>query len=308
MSDATALTKAREMGLAAYTAASNPFTQDAQKEGVTDGFWLRMNGQTGVWLCNLPQQPELAPGTELVMDIFRSEKVWLGFDNKNKLFTGPKVSVISGQNLPEPPPTANVEWTKHYRIPVATTDGGRQLLMTCKANNPYREVLKLVKRYGELFMKFVDPTGKPVPPFPHAYKLPVVKIGSVSYDMVGKVKKVVPNKDTGVDEVVEVDQALKPWREVFTITDDDKDWISQKEMNEILAEAAPVPAAAGASAEAESPQIAASQNAADYVDTTPKPETKAIEAEIIPPGVKAPTAEVSSFRRNRAGQTGVRTA
>lgn len=304
MTDANALTKAKEMGLVAFTASNNPFTQDAQKEGVTDGFWLRMNGQTGVWLCNLPNQPELEAGTELVMDIFRAEKVWLGFDNKNKLYTGPKVSVLSGRELPDPPPTPNVEWTLHRRIPVATTDGGRQLLMTCKANNPYREVLKLSKRYGELFMKFVDPTGKPVAPFPHAYKLPVVKIASVSYDMIGKVKKVVPNKETGVDEVIEVDQALKPWREVFTITDDEKDWISQQEMNEILAAAgADVPAQT-----AQEPTPVESKNAADYVDTTPKAETKVVEAEIIPPAAKAASGEVSSFRRNRAGQAGVRTA
>lgn len=308
MSDVTALTKAKEMGLQAFTAVNNPFLADAKKEGVTDGFWLRMNGKTGVWLCNLPNQNEIEPGTELVFDIFHAEKLWQGFDTNNKLFNGPKVTILSGRELPDPPPTPNVTWKKHVRIMVATTDGGRQMSMICKADNPYREVLKLVKRYGELFTKFPDATSK------SGFRSPVVKISSVSYDMTAKIKKVVPNKATGVDEMVEVEQKLTNFREVFTITDNLDDWITQAEMENILV------AAGNAPAEAAVEQIAAeeSKNAADYVDTTPKAdkpatvtvavESKVVEAEIIPPAAKAPTPEVSSFRRNRAGQTGIRTA
>lgn len=235
---------ARSGGLATISAKNNPFLKRTQQEGVTDGFWVRMNGKTGVWLTNLPNMAELAPNTELVFDVWNAEMIWQGFDKNSKLHNGPKVKIVTGDELPEPPPIPNVQWKKHIKINVALPDSGKQLTMICKADNPYREIWKLVKRYGELLTKYPDANS------PTGYMMPVVAIDSKSYDMNAKEKKVQVNKETGKEEIVEVEQKITNYREVFDIVDDPKHWITVEEMNEIkaangvedAAPAAPAPA------------------------------------------------------------------
>lgn len=296
----TALEQARTGGLAVFTEKSNPWLTDAKNEGVTDGFWLRMNGSTGIWLSNLPDHPELEQGTELVFDLYHAENIWQGFDPESKLHTGPKASIVSGLPLADPQPKPGVKWKKQVRVMVATTDGGQQLMLTCKGDNPYREIRKLVKRFGQLVSHHPDPGSKT------GYKLPIVKIESESYEMMATERKAVIDEETGKEVIRDVKTKVFPFREKFTITDDDKDWISQAQMEEILGAAdvenagEPAPVDKQIAAKTKDEETPWADADADAV-----PDKAALRGEVIPP--TKPTGE-SSFRRHRAGQTGVRSS
>lgn len=306
MSTSQALAAAKAGGLAALTPTNNAFTQYAKREGVTDGFWLRMNGKTGKWLCNLPNQDELPGGTELVFNIWNSEVIWQGFDKDNKLHTGPKVKILSGEALPAHPGTPGVTWKENIRVMVSTTDGGKQMALICKADNAYRPIKKLVKRYGELFTRMADAGSST------GYRMPVVKISSEAYDMKVKVPVKQVNPATGKEEFVEQEQKITNFREVFKISDDPQDWITEAEMNAI-AEAAGEEAAAAAAAETvvaadgqkESVAAIAEKDSPPWVDDSKGPVE---EAQVVEATAQAPAAgSDGGFRRLRAGQTGVRT-
>lgn len=288
MTESTALAAARTGGFAAVvSAANNAFVNAAKKEGVTDGFWLRMNGKTGAWLTNLPGVTELDAGTKLVFDIWHAEQIWQGFDSNNKLYNGPKVTLVSGADLPDPPPTPGVKWKKHIRVMVATPSDGKQMALTCKADNPYREIWKLVKRYGELLVRFPDAGSKT------GYMRPIIEIDSKSYDMMAKVETVVTDKATGAKSIVEEEQKITNYREVFKVTDDANDWISEADMSQILEDANL------AEEEAKlTPPV-------DKTVTIAAQEQQQSVQEIIPPAAKAGGA--ADFRRARAGQVGIRT-
>lgn len=318
---ALAVQAARSGGLAAFTGANNPFTKAAKKEGVSDGLYLRMNGKTGAWLTNAPGMTELEPETELVFDLYNCAQAWQGFDKDNKLHNGPSATIASGAELPDHPDTPGVKWGRIIKVMTAPTDGGKQMLLTCKANNQYREIWKLVKKYGELLTRYPDPTS------PNGYMSPIVKLSSRSYEMPVKEEKVRTNPQTGAREIYIDETKVKNFSEILEIVD----WITTAEMEQQIAAngdanddapvavgapAAQLPAAgaggtgpvggaqqsAPVTAAAAEPVAAAPQPAIQTVAATV--EGKEVVGEVLPPPA-GPTAAAPGFRRGRAG---VRTA
>lgn len=273
----TALAQAKTGGLAAFTATSNPFLKATDKVGVSDGLFLRLNGKTGKFVSNYPDMSEFEPGTELVFDLYNATLLWQGFDNDNKPFNGPAVTLISGADLPPHQELTGVKWTKQMRVMVALTDGGKQMSFTAKADTPFRSIWRLVKKYGEQLTRFPDPSSKT------GYMSPVVRIDSEEKKTKKMEEKVRMNPQTGQREIYEEEVAVQYFVDKFEVTG----WITQKEMEEVLESQAAAVADAG-------PADVAAQVSAPAADQAAPQGT----VEIIPPAAGAQ----GGFRRNRVGQ------
>lgn len=315
MSDpSNALTTAKQGGLTAFSAQNNPFLTATKNEGVDDGLYTRLNGKTGKWDTNYPGLDEFPAGTELIFDLWNADLAYIAFDASNKPQRSKKVSVKSGAAMPAPPFIPGIDpdkWKKQMIITVAAPDTGKTIVLSGKADLPYRNVWKLMQKFGELVFTQPDPGSAT------GYMKPVVRIGMLEKNENKPAKKVVTNKETGVEEVVSVMEPRQYFLETYEIIG----WISEKEMNEIMAEngiapgAAPAPAAVAQDDppfEPDPPKVTAQPNggaaqggAASGGGTSGPGGSVPLQGEIInpPPGV-APT-----FRRNRVGGApGVRTA
>jgi hypothetical protein len=221
----TALARASAGGLAAFASGVNPFLARPKEEGVTEGAFLRMNGKTGEYIGS--NDTKLDHGTQLAFDLWNSVEAWQGFDSDNKLHRGPEAKFRDGVPLAEPDRSnPKIKWAKVFKIQVRTLDGSPALTYTAKADKPTREIWKLIKRYGEQMGRQVDEAGK--------YMIPVIEIGARSYEFMAKEKKVVKNPQTGVEEIVEVEQKIKNFSEQFPIVG----WVTEAEMDQIVAAAA----------------------------------------------------------------------
>lgn len=305
----TALTQAAAGGLAAFAGPNNPFLVAANKVGVTDGGFLRINGKTGEYITG--DQKTLQPGTELVFLMQGCKLAWQAFDSDNKLHKGPEVSIISGQALPPHqavPGVPDTKWMQVIKVLVAPTDTGKQMTLTCKANNQYREIWRLVKSYGEQVGRFPDGEG--------GYRSPIVEINARGYDMKVKEKKVHPT----TNEIFEEEMTIKNYSEVFKIVG----WITDAEMAQIKADA---DAAAGVGADATgngaaaaqlSAPVAAASPTVNAAAATPVAAVAATTQTAAPAAAVAPTAQAAgaplqgevippaagaqpSFRRGRVG-------
>lgn len=200
--------------MATFDAGSNPFLNRAKAENVTDGTYLRFNGNEGRYISN---DTEVEVDSELICDLYNCRLGWQGFDNDNKPYRGDEVSLISGAELPEPDRTnEDVRWSKVVKFAVMTVDG-KDLLYTSKADKPTREVWKLIKKYGAEMMRNVDEHNR--------YKVPVVKFSARSFQINvdveenGKTRKVKTTK----------------YAEAFTIVG----WLSQDEVAALVIGEAP---------------------------------------------------------------------
>lgn len=301
MSTSVALAAAKSGGLAAFSEGLKNLQNTVKAEGVDDGLFARMNGKSGIWETNYPGTTSFPNGSEFVFNMFGATVVHMGFDDNKKVYFSPKqpVAVSSGQNLPDPENIPAVtRWTKMMRVNVAPGDTGKQIMLSGKADKPFRNIWKLLQQYGQQAVMNPDPGSST------GYKMPIVKIGSKELEAKIPEKKVVVNQQTGKEEVVSVITNVQYFVETYEITS----WITEAEMQEIM-EANGVEAAAAAAGPA-------------AVDTVIKADVHAEvkgqveEAQVIevipptkanpPPGV-APSGAGGSFQRMRAGQTGVRT-
>lgn len=288
MTQSTALTAARAGGLAVFANGVNPFLSRPKEEGVNEGAFLRMDGRTGEYKGS--NDIKIDHGTQMVFDLFNAIEAWQGFDKQSKLVKGPEAKFKDGLPCGMPDETLEgVKWQKIFRFQVRTLDGSPPMTYTAKADKPTREIWKLIKRYGEQMSRNVDAEGK--------FMLPLIEIGASPFSFDTKEKKVVPNKKTGQDEIVEEDVKVTVYFEKFPIIG----WISEAEIDEMTAAAAEadVDAVVGEVVQESAP---APQQVAAPAPAPAPAEIVVPAAELKPaPAAAKPVGAAARFSQNRAG-------
>lgn len=292
----TALTVAQQGGLAAFANGGvNAFKAFADREQVSDGQFLRMNGNTGEYLDG--GGAALEPGTRMVFNIWEAVYTWQGFDGNNRPYRGPTVKINSGARLDDPvdPPgkEKQIRWTKMITVPVAFEDGSEEFIFSAKADFPSRPMMKIIKKYGDLGMRYPDPKH------PSGARSPIVTLNSVGRD--------VEFEERGIKQ-----KSFK-YKEVLEIVG----WMSVDEMNAAkngealpapqaapaqLAAPAPAPVAQAAPAPAPAPAPVATVQAAPQQATVQ--QVAPAQVQVIPPAPQAapagaPAAPGSRFRSGR---------
>lgn len=300
MSTANALATAKSGGLAAFSDGLKNIQNTVKAEGVDDGLFARMNGKTGIWETNYPGTTTFPNGSEFVFNMYLASVIHMGFDDNKKVYFSPKkpVGVASGQVLPDPEPlppgSPPVRWTKSMRVMIAPGDTGKQIVLSAKADRPFRSIWKLMQQYGQLAVTQPDPGSST------GYKMPIVAIGSEEKFSKVPEKKVVVNQTTGKEEVVSVMVNAQYFVDTYKIVG----WITEAEMTEIM-EANGITATS-----AEEPAAVDTVIKADaHAEVKAQAQVEVEEAEIIlPPKTQAvPGGAGGSFQRHRAGATGIRT-
>lgn len=255
--------------LAVYKDGNNPFTQQARAEGVSDGVYVRFNGNSGEYIVTGSNDITLRHGDQLAFLMYHIKLAWLGFNSDNKPFRGPEVSLVTGAALPDPDPADfpdDIRWNKVALVTVRLLDGSPQMILSAKAEKPTRPIWRLIKEFGEKMGKNVDPvTGQ--------NKIPIVEIGGRSFQI--DVEEEVNGK--------KVKMKATKWGDTYKIVD----WATEAEMAEAI--------------EANAVEADARQDAADEAQQAQQ------EQEIIPPPPVKPAAkpaapDANRFRAGRAGQ------
>lgn len=176
------VTQARNAGLSDIAEGAmiisdnnNAFTQHANAAGVSDGVYGRFNGNNGDFIVQGADGLSIEPENVLAFNIFHAKQLWLGFTEDNKPVRGPEVMMATGKRLPDwkdDPELAareDVRWTQMIVLPVRHLDGSPQIMLSCKADNQYRGIWKLIKAYGASVAKHKDEKGQ--------NKIPLVQVG-----------------------------------------------------------------------------------------------------------------------------------
>ncbi len=198
MTESTAVATTNPVGnLMAFAGGTNPFLQHAKSEGVSDGLYMRHNGNTGKFIIG---DEEIEGGT-FYFDVMGARLAWLGFDPNNKPVNGPEVKMLDGVALQDPPKVPGVKWIKQIKLTITDPESGKDIVLSCKAEKPNRAIWKLIKAYGETVGRHPDGTG---------FQVPLVQAGSRSFEMDIKEKQ-----DDGTERTMRV----KKYSETFEIVD-----------------------------------------------------------------------------------------
>lgn len=196
----TAVAVAQSGGLAAFANGGvNPFKQFADREQVSDGNYLRLNGNTGEYLD--AGGAALEPGTRMVFNLWEAVYTWQGFDGNNRPYRGPTVKINSGARLDDPvdPPgkEKQIRWTRLITVPVTFEDGSEEFIFSGKADFPSRPMMKIIKKYGDTAMRHPDPQH------PSGAMLPIITLNSTPFEAQFE-EKGIQMKTTKYREVLEL--------------------------------------------------------------------------------------------------------
>lgn len=204
-------------GALAVTSKNNAFTQAAKREGVSDGVFVRFNGNSGEFLVTGADDISLEHGMQLAFLMSEVRIGWLGFDENNRPYRGPEARVADGSHLPALEDFENrpeflgksLRWNKVITVPVRLIDGsGPQMVLSTKGDKPTRPGWRLINSYGQLMARHIDDEGK--------NKIPVVEIGGRSFQID------VEEEQNGR----KVKMKATKWGDTYAI----KDWISEAEL------------------------------------------------------------------------------
>jgi hypothetical protein len=159
--------------LAAFNGGGNPFTQAAEDLGVSEGVYLKFNGNTGEYTFGADQE-ELPEGTQLVaiMDsIARGFICW----NDSEVIDEVMVSILDGNPPKESELTDHAPytgdddgWSEQIRIVFKDVETGETYTFKTSSRAAMRAVGSLMKDYGRQFKNHPDEN-------------PVIEISSSSY-------------------------------------------------------------------------------------------------------------------------------
>lgn len=204
--------------LAIATPSNNPFLRRADGEGVVTGSFGRFNGKTGNYIVG---DDIVTEAVDAVWAIADAKLGWIGFDNDNRPYRGPTVAMGGDEPLAEPTdiPDKKVRWTKQILVPVRFfgKDGSlnrEQVLFTVRADKNSREGWKLMRRFGETYMRNLTADGR--------QKLPVITMDRRSFFMLLDEEK--NGEKTG----------RKIKTELFSEIYDISQWITPEEMDDLM--------------------------------------------------------------------------
>lgn len=159
--------------LAAFNGGANPFAQAAEDLGVSEGVYLKFNGNTGDFTFG-SDQDELQTGTELVAVMDSIARGWICW-NDSEVIDEVMVSILDGQppsekELEDHSPYASDDdgWSEQIRIVFKDVESGETYTFKTSSRAAMRAVGSLMKDYSRQFKNHPD-------------ELPVVEIGSTSY-------------------------------------------------------------------------------------------------------------------------------
>lgn len=159
--------------LAAFNGGGNPFTQAAEDLGVTEGVFLKFNGNTGEYTYGADQE-ELPDGSRLVAIMDSIARGWICW-NDSEVIDEIMVSILDGnppteKDLPDHSPFENDEdgWSEQIRVVFKDVETGETYTFKTSSRAAMRAVGSLMKDYGRQFKNHPDEN-------------PVVEISSSSY-------------------------------------------------------------------------------------------------------------------------------
>lgn len=171
------ITRAQGTGLTAL-ANGNALIDAANKEGVSSGALLRHSGVTGQWM--LKGQP-VDVGATFAFDVWKVRAQWMAWKN-NKPIEQHNATITNGEQLPDlvdlpdhwnGNPQNSDGWVKNLVFDIIDLNTGETAECSLKGDSPWRPAWKLVKEFGEKVKVNCDENGQP--------KLAIVEVGDSTF-------------------------------------------------------------------------------------------------------------------------------